>query len=68
LLESKVVVETTITRFGNKSFDMEQLIVNEESQEVHCKSKSVLVAFDPSANTAVEVPEDWKKKMVSYRN
>jgi len=66
LLESKVVVETIITRFGNKSFDMEQVIVNEESQEVHCKTKSVLVAFDPSANTAVEVPEDWKKKMESY--
>lgn len=66
LLESKVVVETIITRFGNKSFDMEQVIVNEELQAMHCKTKSVLVAFDPSANTAVEVPENWKKKMELY--
>ena len=66
LLESKVVVETIITRFGNKSFNMEQEIVNEESREVHCKTNSVIVAFDPSANLAVEVPDEWKDRMKLY--
>lgn len=66
-LESKVAVKTKIIRFGTKSFDMEQEIVNEESGNVHCRNRSVLVAFDPSINEAVAVPNMWKQKMEPYR-
>lgn len=65
-LGSKIVVKTSISGFGNKSFSMEQKIENTITGETHCSSKSVQVAFNSKANESVVVPESWKKKLTTY--
>ena len=65
-LESQVRVNTYITKFGNKSFRMEQNIENTATGEIHCKSKSILVAFNPKTNGGVPVPDSWREKLSVY--
>lgn len=65
-IESKIRVNSYIVGFGNKSFSMVQEIENTTTGDIHCRAKSVLVAFNPKANEGVAVPERWKEKLTAF--
>lgn len=62
-LDSKIKVNSYISGFGNKSFSMVQEIENTITGEIHCRTKNILVAFNPKINEGVAVPESWKEKL-----
>ncbi len=56
------------SRLGNKSFEIEQVIVNEQAgkQELIVQGKTVMVAYNYTTSTAVSVPEDWRERFYAY--
>jgi len=61
-----IVVETKVTKIGNKSAVFLQQIRNPLTDEVKCKSTSIVVAYDPETMTAMPIPEVWRNAMSEY--
>ena len=61
LLEDDLYCLTKINRFGNKSFDIEHLlIVKSDVGIILCaQGKSTMVCFDYEKNQSISVPEEW---------
>jgi len=65
-LDSKIRVNSYLIGFGNKSFRMEQDIENTVTGEIHCRCKSVMVAFNPKTSEGVLLPNSWREKLSVY--
>jgi len=67
-LEDTIFCYTRVSRFGSKSFDMENILVakTEEGFEVRAYGKSVLVCMDYSTKQTVAVPDSWKAASMQY--
>ncbi|SDC33246.1 acyl-CoA thioesterase [Williamwhitmania taraxaci] len=65
-IDSKIRVNSHVTGFGNKSFRMDQEIENIDTGEIHSRSKSIMVAFNPKTNEGVVVPNSWREKLARY--
>lgn len=63
LLEDTVYCYTKLTRFGTKSFGMEQLLVNETDEEkiICALGKTVLVCMNYETKQTIPVPQEWVK-------
>ena len=53
---------------GNKSFELEQMIVNEKdgSKSLVARGSTVLVAFNYKLNQSVRVPDEWRSEFLGY--
>jgi acyl-CoA thioester hydrolase len=61
-------VFSRVSRLGNKSFDMAQLItrrVNDE-YEIAAEGTITLVVFDYPANQSIAIPEEWRAAFKAY--
>lgn len=67
-LGEEIVVLSKVYKLGNKSLQMKQEIVNTITKEVKAKNDAVLVAFLSKENEAVELPDDWKNKIIKFEN
>lgn len=58
------------SRLGTKSFDIEQVIVNEqqEQKELIAQGRTVMVAYNYTAGGAVPVPDDWRERFYAYES
>ena len=67
-LGDKVVVYTRCPRIGEKSGDIENLIVIEEGNEnkIAASALSKLVTFDYKHGISVPIPDDVRKALVDY--
>jgi acyl-CoA thioester hydrolase len=67
-LEDTISCLTKVSKIGNKSFDMENLIIKTENKQ--CKiiayGKSVLVCLNYLSNETIPVPSEWVKKFKQY--
>lgn len=61
-LNDEIHVVTTCEKIGTKSITLYQRILC--GDQVKSESRSVMVAFDFELQVAVEVPEEWRIKMV----
>ncbi len=70
LIHEKVQAYTRCSRLGNKSFDLEYLLVsiNHGKETIIATGLSVLVCFNYKKNESVLMPEDWKKKFSEYES
>ncbi|MEW6469921.1 MAG: thioesterase family protein [Bacteroidota bacterium] len=68
LLDDQVTVLSKCTRLGSKSFDISHIIVKSvNGTETELASgKSVVVCYDYEKNATIPVPEEWKRKALSY--
>lgn len=64
-LEDKITVETTCTRIGTKSFDLSYKIIKNDREEA-AKGLSVLVCFNYSNRSSIEIPSGWKSRLELY--
>lgn len=64
-LESKIFVETSVFRIGNKSIEMAQQVFSQENGQktVHSSCISILSGFDLKNKTSAVIPEKWKKNI-----
>lgn len=57
----KPVVNVRIVRLGNKSLNMQYLLVDQESGQKFASGESIQVAYDYRSRTTTEIPERWRK-------
>lgn len=67
LLNDQVHVMTRCIRAGNKSFDLEYLLMKAEveSEMVVASGISVLVCYDYPNSKSMLIPEEWKIKLTT---
>ena len=68
LLEDNLIAYTKISRFGTKSFDMENILVIENEQEKHIAAfgKSTLVCMNYNTKETVAVPKEWLESVKEF--
>lgn len=66
--DNRVEVYTRVTRLGNKSYDMEHLIIRNHIGEVEiaAQGQMVLVAFDYRTGLSVPLPAEWREGITAY--
>ncbi|MDU1903330.1 MAG: thioesterase family protein [Dysgonomonas sp.] len=58
--KENIVVESKITKIGNKSAVFTQQIRNTLTNEVKCKCQSVIVTYNPKTMNSMPIPEIWR--------
>ena len=59
----EVEVGVRVSRFGNKSFDLEYEL--RSAGRVVAEAKTVLVAYDYARNESRELPEEWRRLLAA---
>lgn len=62
----EIVIQTSVTRLGNKSFTLCQRALNIRTQDIKCECQSIMVAFDYKKNQSIEMPKDIRQKIADY--
>jgi acyl-CoA thioester hydrolase len=67
-LEDTILCYTKVSKIGNKSFDIENLIVKKYNKQdmIVAYGKSVLVCLNYLSNETIVVPTEWVKKIKQY--
>lgn len=63
-LTDDIVVTTDVSRLGNKSMTLHQCIMC--GDRVLTESSSVMVAFDFETQQTVQIPDEWRAKLMPY--
>jgi acyl-CoA thioester hydrolase len=58
-----VEVSTRVSRFGDKSFDLDHSL--HVGANVVAEAKTVLVAYDYGKREAVSIPDEWREKLAA---
>lgn len=61
-----IAVLTTITHMGEKSFALEQRIVNSDNSEVKCIAKTIMVGFDMTTGKSAPIDPKWVEALERY--
>lgn len=61
-----IAVLTTITHMGEKSFALEQRIVNSDNGEVKCIAKTIMVGFDMTTGKSAPIDPKWVEALEIY--
>jgi len=61
-----IVVESKITKIGNKSAVFLQQIRNSLTNEIKCSATSVVVTYNPKTMTAMPIPAIWRNAISEY--
>ncbi len=69
-LRDDVKVLVRIAKTGTKSFDVEHILVKVVNNEkiICAVANSVLVCMDYTKKQTIEIPADWKEKMLAFSN
>lgn len=68
LLDDKIEIRTRAARLGNKSFDLEYVMVkiDGDTETIMATAHTVIVAFDYEQNTTMQLLDSWVTKMKDY--
>ncbi|MBU8905646.1 acyl-CoA thioesterase [Desertibacillus haloalkaliphilus] len=64
--EQSIVVKTTVSKIGTKSFTIDHEVVDAKSETVIAHGKAVVVYFNFETQESELLPEDLKKKLNAY--
>src|SRR5690606_11947146 len=67
-LGDEIVVYTRCSRLGNKSFDLEAVILRYAGDEAQTAATghAVMVAYDYARAETVPLPESWRERLLAY--
>jgi acyl-CoA thioester hydrolase len=65
-IDEEIVVLSKVYKIGNKSLQMQQEIINAQTNEMKAKNDAVLVAFGVKEDQAIQLPDDWRNKIINY--
>lgn len=68
LYEDDIIVETRVSRLGNKSFTLQQRALNRKNDHVVCQAETVMVCYDLAAGHSVEIPDDYRQAIEAYED
>jgi len=63
---SHIAARTRVTRIGNKSFDLEQDIIDVVTQEQKSRCHSIMVLYDLKEQKAFPFPETWRDAITRF--
>ena len=63
-----IAARTRVIKIGNKSFHLEQDIINTDTQEVKCRCFSVMVLYDLVHQQSMPFPDVWRQAICQYEN
>lgn len=66
--DDKIKIETATVHLGNKSFTLLQRAVTEDTGEVKCECKTVMVMFDLKEKQPMQIPDEFKAIIREYEN
>ncbi len=66
-LYESLLVKTKITLVGNKSMQLIQHLVDDK-ENLKATCLSVMVGFDPTTQTSVVIPKEWRKAIGKLEN
>lgn len=58
-----IEVRTRCKSISDKSFRLQQVIVEKNKGEIKAAAETVMVSFDPSTQKAIEMPAVWRKAL-----
>ncbi|RMG78866.1 MAG: acyl-CoA thioesterase [Bacteroidetes bacterium] len=69
LLHDKIIVETSCTKIGNKSMELEFKIIKQKDKEYvkAAEGKTILVGYDYETNQSIPIPQEWRKKIEKFQ-
>lgn len=62
----QVAVQTAVVEIGNKSFKLQQQLIDTVSQEVKCVCETVMVCFDAVNKCSCQVPSEWREAIAAF--
>lgn len=62
----RLAIQTSAVHLGNKSFVLYQRAICEDTGEVKCECRTVMVAFDVASQQAVPIPREWKEAICRF--
>ncbi len=66
--DESIEVMTTVTRMGEKSFTLEQRIINSATGQVKCICRTVMVGIDPYTGRSTPIENRWIAALEHYEN
>ena len=57
---------TRIVKIGNKSFHLEQDVIDTNTQEVKSRCLSVMVLYDLERQQTIPLPDEWRRAIIDY--
>ena len=64
--DSHIAGRTRVIKLGNKSFHLEQVIIDIDTQEVKSRCLSVMVLYDLECQQTIPLPEAWRHAISEY--
>lgn len=64
--KEKIVVDTKITKLGDKSGVFLQQIRSVKNDEVKCRCESVFVTYDADTQSSMRIPDVWRSVISQY--
>ncbi|MBO7618186.1 MAG: acyl-CoA thioesterase [Bacteroidales bacterium] len=57
---------TRVVKIGNKSFHMEQDVIDVDTQEVKSRCFSIMVLYDLEHQQTIPIPDEWRQAISIY--
>lgn len=64
--DKRVLVFTRTSRLGNKSLNVEAIVVREHDHAVAAVTETICVCYDYTKNETVEIPQSWRDNILAY--
>lgn len=61
-----IAARTRVSKIGNKSFHLEQDLIDVDSQEVRCRCLSIMVLYDLVHRQSMPFPDAWRQAIRQY--
>ena len=65
-MHDEIEVQSRVEILGNKSISMKQKLINTSTREIISTNRAVLVAYDTELIHTIEIPSEWKNKLMLY--
>ena len=64
--DTHIAGRTRIVKLGNKSFQLEQDVIDTDSHEVKSRCLSIMVLYDLEHQHTIPLPEEWRQAICRY--
>lgn len=64
----EIVIQTKVTRLGNKSYTVLQRAINKRTLEIKCECHTTMVTYDIHNNKSILIPDDFRQKIECYED
>ena len=64
--DSHIAGRTRIVKLGNKSFHLEQDVIDVDTQEVKSRCLSIMVLYDLEHQQTIPLPDEWRRAIINF--